>query len=189
MKKIKGVFIFWVIIMFLITFTCSLVFLVAQQSLRIGVNEAPMQLAVETSLKLQKDPSINNAITTEKVDGLKSLNTFVIVYDKNKNLIATSAINASSELSYPKSVLNNVQQNNESRITWQPQSGLRFATVAIKYNNGYIVAARSLYETEKLIGIIGKLVLVAWLSCTAFSVFALGVIYIFMNKVYKNRKL
>ena len=36
---------------------------------------------------------------------------------------------------YSKGVLDYVAQKGESRVTWQPQVGLRFATVAVKYDN------------------------------------------------------
>ena len=159
MKTKKGILIFWAIQMLLITFICILVYIVAQQSIRLGANELPMQFAIDTSVKLQEGLSAKDAIPVNKVDILKSLNAFVMVYDKDKNLIATSAMSGNKNLSYPKSVLNYVEQKGESRVTWQPESGLRFATVAIKYKGGYIVASRSLSEAERLIDIIGKLVL------------------------------
>lgn len=186
MKKAKNIFVLWLIVMFLVTFTCSLVYLVAQQSLRLGANELPAQLAIETSIKLQNGQSVKDAVPTEKVDISKSLNAFVMVYDNNKSLIATSGIKDNNDPVYPKGVLDSVDLKSESRITWQPVVGLRFSTVAIKYSNGYIVAGRSLSETEKLIAKLGELVFMAWLACTVFSAFALGVIYVFMKKVYKT---
>ena len=84
MKTTKSIFVLWVVVMFLVTFTCSLVYLVAQQSLRLGANELPTQLAVETSMKLQGGQIVKNAIPAEKVDISKSLNAFVMVYDRNK---------------------------------------------------------------------------------------------------------
>ncbi|HEY5583826.1 MAG TPA: hypothetical protein VIK78_04960 [Ruminiclostridium sp.] len=189
MKTVKNTFILWMIVMFLVTFTCLLVYLVAQQSLRLGANELPSQLAIETSIKLQNGQSIKEAIPTEKVNIEKSLNAFVMVYDSNKILIATSGIIGNSQLVYPKGVLDNVSQKGEVRVTWQPATGLRFATVAIKYNNEYIVAAHSLSETEKLIDKLGELVFLSWLACAAFSAFVLAVICVFMKKINRSRKL
>jgi hypothetical protein len=183
MKSAKNVFVFWIVVMFLVTFTCSIVYLVAQQSFRLGANEPPMQLAIETSIKLQNGQSAKDAIPTEKVDISKSLNAFVMVYDSDKNLIATSGIKGNKDPVYPKGVLDNVAKKSEVEVTWQPEPGLRFASIAIKYSNGYIVAARSLTETEKLIGKLGGLVFFAWLACAVFSTIALLVIYVFMKKV------
>ena len=187
MKIAKKIFLICIIGMFLVTFTCSLVYLIAQQSLRLGANGLPMQFAVETSIKLRDGQSAGNAVPAEKVDISKSLSTFVMVFDINKNLVATSGMMGSSEPKYPKGVLKYDTQKGGNRVTWQPQEGLRFATVAIRYSNGYIVAARSLSETEKLIEIIGRLVLFAWVACAIFSALALGGIYIFVKKVHMPR--
>jgi len=189
MKTIKKIFIFWLIGMFLVTFTCSLIYIVEQQSLRLGANELPMQYAIDTSVKLQKGISANNAIAGDKVDISKSLSPFVMIFDDNKNLIAESGMMGDSEPVYPKSVLNYVDQKGESRVTWQTQTGLRFATAAIKYSNGYIVAGRSLHETEKLIDTIGKLVALAWLVCTVFSAVTSLAIYFLMKKSICNEEV
>ncbi|HEY5563229.1 MAG TPA: hypothetical protein VIK72_16035 [Clostridiaceae bacterium] len=189
MKTTKIIFIFWISLMFLVTFTCSLVYIVSQQSIRLGANQLPAQLAVETSTKLQDIESVKDAIPSEKVDITKSLNTFVMVYDINKKLIASSAISSGSSIMYPTGILDNVTQKNEARVTWQPERGLRYATVAIKYDGGYIVAARSLSETEKLIDTIGKLVIAAWLACAVFLGIGVMIIYRFFVKGYKVRNL
>lgn len=182
MKIVKKVLLLWLIVMFLMTFTCSLVYLVAQQSLRLGANELPFQLAIETSIKLQNGQGVNDAIPTEKVDITRSMNFFVMVYDHNRNLIATSGIMGNNDPVYPKGVFDSVDQKGESRITWQPEVGLRFATVAIKYSNGYIVAGQSLTETEKLIDKLGELVFIVWLTCTVFLALAIGVVFVFIKR-------
>jgi hypothetical protein len=174
----KGIFLIWAILIILTTFICLLVYIVTQQSLRLVANEEPMELAVKTSINLESGQSADIAIPAEKAN-LKSLSTFVMVYDNNKNLLAASVI---GEPSYPVSVLDYVKQNGESRVTWQPASGLRYASVAIKYDNGYIVAARSLSETERLIDITGKLILSAWLAFVIFTAFVILCIYIYLNK-------
>ena len=182
MKKMKIIFMVWIIIMFMASFTCSLVYLISQQSLRLGANEAPSQLANETAINLKNGQNAKNAIPNEKIDITNSLNTFVMVYDSTKNLIASSGTVRGSQPLYPSGVLDHVTGNKESRVTWQPDIGLRFASVAIKYEDGYIVAARSLSETEKLIGMIGKLIIYAWLACTIFTGLVLGVCYLVMIK-------
>jgi uncharacterized membrane protein len=43
MKTLKSILIFWVIIIFLITFTCLLTYIVAQQLTRLGANDLPVK--------------------------------------------------------------------------------------------------------------------------------------------------
>jgi hypothetical protein len=186
MKTAQKLLLFWLTIMFLVTLTCSLVYLVTQQTVRLGANEQPTQLAMDTAIKLENGQSASGAVPAEKVDLSKSLSPFVMVYDINKNLIATSGMLGDSKPTYPLGVLDSVAKNGEDRVTWQSQNGLRYATVAIKIKSGYIVAGRSLSEPEKLIDGIGRVVLMAWLACAGFSVIALMIIYTFIKKVFKK---
>jgi hypothetical protein len=114
------------------------------------------------------------------------VDAFVMIYDQNKQLRASSGMMNDSTPSYPKGVLDNTAYKGEERVTWQTQNGLRFATIVIKYDNGYIVAAHSLHETENLIDHIGKLVLSAWAACLIFSTIALAIVYSFLKKYLKQ---
>ena len=141
-----------------------------QQSIRLGANEEPMRLATDTKLKLDGGQNVSAVISSDKVNINESLSAFVMIYDKNKKLIATSGMMGSAEPSYPSGVFDVVAKKGEDRVTWQTADKHRFASVAIKYNDGYIVAAKSLVESEKLIDTIGKLVLLAFTAFTICSV-------------------
>lgn len=185
MKTAKNILIFWMIIAFLVTFTSLLVYVAVQQVLRLGANGMPAELAAKTSINLENSKSALDAVPGEITDISKSPGTFVMVFDKDKILIASSAVMGKDKPVYPKGVLDYVDKNGENRVTWQPQKGLRFATIAIKAGDKYIVAGRSLKETEKLIDTVGSLVFYAWLACMIFSSAALAIIYIFIKKVFK----
>jgi len=186
MKIGQKLLVLWLAMMFLVTFTSSLVYLVAQQTLRLGANEQPMQLTKDTMLKLENGQSAVRAIPVDKVNIAQSLSPFVMVFDSNKNLLETSGMMGSSSPVYPKGVLDSVAKSGEDRVTWQPQNGLRYATVAVKYSGGFIVAGHSLSETERLIDTIGRLVAQAWLVCVVFSGIALMIIYTFTRKVFRT---
>ena len=49
---------------------------------------------------------------------------------------------------YPKGVLDLVANGGEDKVTWQPQKGLRYATVVVEYSGGFIVTGHSLLETD-----------------------------------------
>jgi hypothetical protein len=191
MNKLRIIIVFWVIIIFLVTFSCLLTYVVAQQVIRLGANNLPATLAVETSIKIEKGQSPANSVPDETVDILKSTETFVMIFDKDKNLVATSAIMGSEKPSYPTGVLDFVDKAGEDRVTWQPVAGPprestnRFATVALKSGDYYIVAGRSLTEPEKLIGVIEKLILAAWGACLVLLTIVIAIIYIFIKKVSK----
>jgi len=191
MKKLRSLIIIWVTIIFLVTFSSLLTYIVAQQVIRLGADNLPATLASETSIKLEKGQNPADSVSDETIDILKSLEAFVMIFDKDKNLIATSAMMGNEKPSYPTGVLDFVEKAGENRVTWQPVSGLpresthRFATVALKSGDYYIVAGRSLMEPERLIGVIEKLILAAWVACVVFLSIALGIVYIFIKKVFK----
>ena len=182
MKKMKKTFAVWLLIMFMATFASSLVYLISQRSLRLGADELPVLLANTVLTRLKSEQSPKSSIPSEKVDISTSLSAFVMVYDSDKDLIASSGNMRGSQPLYPAGVLDNIGKDNESRVTWQPDKGLRFASVAIRYNNGYVVAARSLTEVEKITSTIGKLIILAWLACAVFSGLVLGAAYLLTGK-------
>jgi hypothetical protein len=185
LKTAKSILIYWVIIAFLVTFTSLLVYVAVQQVLRLGANGIPAELAEKTSINLENAKSPLDSVPGEIIDISKSSGTFAMIFDKDKNLLASSAVMGIAEPSYPKGVFDYVDKNGEDRITWQPQKGLRFATIAIKAGDKYVVAGRSLKETEKLINTVGNLVFYAWLACMIFSSALLAIIYVFIKKVSK----
>jgi len=189
MKLLKMAFILWLINMFLVTFTCCLIYIVAQQSLRLMANDIPTQTATDALIKLQDGQDLNNIISSNKIDISKSISPFIMVYDNNKNLVEESGMMGNSKPTYPTSVLSSVDKKGESRVTWQPQAGMRFASIAVKYKDGYIVAARSLKETEKVIDTIGKLVLIAWLAYAIFSFLVFGFYYLFTRNAGKPTQI
>jgi hypothetical protein len=184
MKESKGILKIGVVGLFLITFTCGLVYLVSQQTLRLNANAVPNQIAVDTSIKLEKSSNTQELISEQSLDISKSQGAFVMVYDSNKNLIATTGMLGSIKPTYPSGVLDYLDKHNEDRVTWQPEDKLRFATVGIKYKNGYIVAAQSLSETEKTIQQIGYIVLLAWLSAIVFQAI---ILFIFHQNIKKEK--
>ena len=105
----------------------------------------------DTKINLKHGENPNSILPKNKINLSKSLDTFVMIYDNGKNLVASSGTMDGQNPSYPKGVFQNVAKNGEERITWQSQTGLRFASVVSKYDKGFIVAARSLHETEILL--------------------------------------
>jgi hypothetical protein len=183
----KKLLFIWVIAMFFITFTCALTYLVAQQSLRLSANALPAQLVKDVAINLQKGRSAQDSIPSQQVDASKSDVGFVMIYDQNKHLVATSGMFGTKKPSYPRGVLDYVAKNGEDRVTWQTPDGLRFATVAMKSNDYYVVGARSLHETENTIDQTTHIVFYAWLACLICSAVAMLVIHVFIKALLKKK--
>lgn len=188
MKKNIQPLLVWMLVVFLITFTCMLTYLVTQQTIRLGANEKPANLAKETAIGLKAGKSPKAVVPNTKVNLAKSPNVFVLIYDNQKHLEASNANMNGAAPGYPKSVLDHVSKGHEDRLTWQPETGRRFATVVMKTSNGYIVSGQSLTETESLISKIGRLVMLAWLAGVIFTTIAYGLVVFALRKLKVESK-
>ena len=148
------------------TLLAFMIYLVAQQSLRLSANDAPMQMAEDTAAALEAGQAPASLVGAP-VDVAKSLAPFAIIYDDTGQVVASTARLDGAPPILPPGVLENVRMGGESRITWQPQPGVRLATVITRVNGaspGFVVAGRSLREIERRIDELGLLIGVAWLG-------------------------
>ena len=128
---------------------CALVYLTVQQSLRMGANDPQIQMAEDTASSLNTGASLETVVPSTKVEIADSLAPFVIVFDDSGKVLASSATLHGVVPAYPAGVLDYVRQKGQDRVTWQPEVGVRMATVVVPYNNGFVMAGRSLTEIEK----------------------------------------
>jgi hypothetical protein len=128
---------------------CVLVYLTVQQSLRLGANDPQIQMAEDAASNLNSGASVEAVVPSTKVEIAESLAPFVIVFDDSGKILASSAILHGAAPAYPAGVLDHARQNGQDRVTWQPEVGVRMATVVVPYNNGIVMAGRSLTEVEQ----------------------------------------
>jgi len=128
---------------------CGLVYLTVQQSLRMGANDPQIQMAEDAASHLNAGASMDSVVPSTKVEIADSLAPFLIVFDESGKVLASSATLHGSIPTYPVGVLEYARQNGQNRVTWQPEAGVRMATVAVPYNSGFVMAGRSLTEVEK----------------------------------------
>jgi len=128
---------------------CALVYLTVQQSLRMGANDPQIQMAEDAASSLNGGASTESVLPSSKVEIADSLAPFVIVFDSSGKLLASSATMHGTVPDYPVGIFDYVQKNGQDRVTWQPEAGVRMATVVVPYKNGFLMAGRSLNEVEK----------------------------------------
>jgi hypothetical protein len=128
---------------------CALVYLTVQQSLRMDANDPQIQMAEDAASTLNAGASVETVVPSIKVEIADSLAPFVIVFDESGKVLASSATLHGVVPVYPTGVMDYVRKNGQDRVTWQPEVGIRMATVVVPYNNGFVLAGRSLTEIEK----------------------------------------
>jgi hypothetical protein len=92
------------------------------------------------------------------------------VLNDNGKAIASSATLNGQAAAVPSGVIDYVRTSGENRVTWQPQRGVRMATITVRVAGNptrFVTAGRSLDETEGRIDKLGRLLLLGWLVTLA----------------------
>lgn len=155
----------------LTTFIAGTAYLISQQVLRMNANDPQVQMAEDAVSRLAAGDQAAGVIPERAVDMASSLAPFVIVYDKAGQAVASSAQLNGVAPAPPRGVFEAVSEKGEERVTWQPQRGVRIASVVKKTSDGFVLAGRSLREVEVREGIIFKLAGLGWLFANAALMF------------------
>ena len=132
-----------------ITGLCGLVFLEMQQVIRQSANDPQIQMAEDAAARLAAGAAADATVPRATVDIASSLAPFVIVYDAQDRVIASSATLDGATPRLPEGVLAAARQSGDDRVTWEPTPGVRIAAVVVPYHGGAVLAGRSLREVER----------------------------------------
>ncbi len=158
----------WLPMAWVITVLVMLVFVVSQQTTRYEANQPQVAIALELSAQLSSGTDPASLFGTGNHELAQTLNSFAIIYDAQHRPIAGN-VNLNGKLpDFPAGALDYSLKHGEHRVTWQPNSAIRVASVIRPYSykdkTGFVVVGRSLQESEAAIELVGKLALVGWLG-------------------------
>jgi hypothetical protein len=155
----------------LITIAAFLAWLSYGLSLRNGGDRQPLRLAAEAAGQLTSG-SPPARVLPPAVDMASSPAPFVIVYDAQHHILASSGHLGSRTPRLPAGVLTWVAAHGQDRITWQPEPGLREAAVIKPYRGphpGFVLAAQSLQRISAQQRTLTWSIAVIWLAAVAIS--------------------
>ncbi len=168
----------WLPLAVLATALCVLIYLAVQQTWRHAANDPQVEMATDLAAKLEQGASARVLVPVEHADLASSLAPFVTLLNDNGEIVATSATLRGRERTVPAGVLSAVRKSREERLTWQPEIGVRLATVVRRSTvpSGFIVVGRSLRESEERTLMFEKLLFLGWLATLAavFTAVAAG---------------
>ncbi len=142
----------WLPIAALTTITCMLVYLEVQQSIRSAANDPQIQMAEDAVAALERGDAIEKIVPAARVEMERSLAPFLIIYDENRKTIAGSGTLRGLSPAPPTGVFEFVKANGEERVTWQPERGVRIASVVFRTTAkpaAWVLAGRNMREIEK----------------------------------------
>ena len=183
MKILKSILRAWLPLAVAITGVCGLVYVTSQQMLRMGANEPQVQIAQDWAAALEKGSSPDSIGAGGKVDIAASLSTFVAVYDDAGKMLATSGLLHGADPVLPAGVFDYTRRNGEDRVTWQPEPGVRVAAVVEHFGGarpGFVVAGRSLRESERRDGQMMLISAAAWLATLAATLVTVAAVQILL---------
>jgi hypothetical protein len=153
-----------------------LVYVAVQQTYRSSANDPQIQMAQDASAALIAGASPQSLVAANKVDLAHSLAPFLIIYDANGQVVATSATLDNQTPQLPSGVFTTARHQSPDLITWQPALGVRSAIAVVAYPNGYVLAGRSLLVIEQREDALGQWIFAACgliLVGTLFTVLAM----------------
>lgn len=131
----------------LLTIIFATIYVQGLQSLRLSADDPQIQMAEDTVSKLNNNSSPGSLLGS-KVDIANSLAPFIIIYDKNGKVVAGNGYIDNSIPVVPIGVLNSATPGRDNKVSWQPQSNIRIASVTSAAANYYVLSGRSLKEVE-----------------------------------------
>lgn len=154
----------------IITAFCALTYVSVQQQARQAANDLPRQLVEQTVIKLNSGQSPQQLKFSDNVDVATEASPFVAVYSDQGKVVAGNALLHETPLQAPPhGVFQYAHDHDVNQITWQPEPGVRLATVTIPWHNnqgsGYVVAGQSLRIVEQRLRNLTHLTALTWLLC------------------------
>ena len=132
-----------------------------------GANQPQIEMVDSYSRQIAggKDPA--TAIPSGDIDVATSLQPFVIFYDNQGRPVKGTGYLDQKLPAPPPGVFDFVRENGIEKVTWQPQPGVRLASVIRRIDGktpGFVLAARSLRLVEEQKNVLWLVALGVWLT-------------------------
>ena len=142
------------------------IYFVAHYVLRSSANEPQLQIANDTAWKAALQLAQNgkiNPLDGEKIDITTSKEPFVIVYNKNGEVIDSTGVYNGQVPKLPDGVLPGTVEGEKTIFTWEPIEDVRIAAVVVSSGKyGYVLAGKSLVDTENSLNKFSYILLVTF---------------------------
>ena len=180
MNTLSSILKLWFILAVTLTLMCGIIYIVVQQNYRLTANDPQTSMANDAANDIDNGMDPITLVTNPPLDLSNSLSPYLIIYNGNKEPVASGTLLNGKIPELPSGVLDYVKKNGEDVISWQPRPGIRQALV-IKKTKGnlfYVAAGRSLQKTEERISVLGKQIMFGWICSVIIIFFVIWIIKI-----------
>jgi hypothetical protein len=140
--------------------------LITDQMLRRGADQPQIDMSAWYAGEIAAGEAPDNAIPPGYVDLERSLQPVIIFYDEQGRPVQGTGYLDQKLPAPPPGVFDFVRHNGYEKVTWQPQSGVRLASIIRRVNGahpGFILAARSLRVVEEQKLVLWRMALGFWI--------------------------
>lgn len=150
-----------------VTIIFGAIFGTGQQILRSQAEQEQVRGVRQVESVVQQGIPLNLIISSEEAVEMKdSLELFAMTFDANRQVLGTTAKLGEETPTPPENAFTEAKATGEHRFTWEPQEGVRIAAVLKPIGDqGFILAGRSLSETEKLVETLAWCTIIGWAAC------------------------
>jgi hypothetical protein len=135
-----------------------------------GANQPQIEMVNWYAGEINAGEKPDDVIPPGYVDLERSLQPFVIFYDDHGRPVKGTGYLDQKLPAPPPGVFDFVHQHGIEKVTWQPQPGVRLATVVRRVNGktpGFVLAARSLRLVEEQKTVLWRMALGIWITVMA----------------------
>ena len=136
-------------------------------AMRQSANDPQLGMVTDLASRLERGTSASAAIPNDQIDMDASLSPFVIAFDEQGQVLASSAQLDGSVPSLPRGVLDYARTHGEERVTWAPRRGVRIASIVQHLKGprgGFVLAGRNLREVESRKSYVMQMAAFVWLG-------------------------
>ncbi len=184
MNIIKRIVRAWLPFALIATAFCALVYSSVQQDQRHNADDPQIQIAEDTAAALNRGETAANLVPSSNVEMSQSLAPFVVIYNADGKPIVSSGMLNGKTPDYPLGALESSKKSGENRVTWQPATDVRVASVVVPYKDGFVMAGRNLREVEKRENQTEFFVVITW----ALTLAGTFVVIVFGEVFFKEKK-
>lgn len=149
LERVSRYFYIWILTVFLFGLSIMTSYVFVQQEGRSGIDIPLIQImqSVKTDLQTGVKPAV--ILEAKQIDLSSSQSPLITLYGLDKKVIGSSQFLNGRTLTLPTGVLDISRSKGEARLTWQPTSELRFASITDYVPTfGYVSVSESLREVE-----------------------------------------